>query len=415
MPDTYTRDGREGTEVFERKAIPTTFRKEARDLVSQAVRDYDWKLIVTKRGHMTLVAPEPNQEQTLNLTSNKNESSTKRLLTTVQRYGVSAADPVAPAEKKKDPDAEIKRVLDAAEERAKGFKALQEERRKDRERAAEEAKAEDIEDIVARGKAKRAAAQKKMAEAKQEDTAALVEMEGDAAERAGGPERHIVREEPMIAHRGNARGKARGYLSQTTNEREWSDGTIDYTCRMEGCEFSSDHRAGMRGHWGKHVRDGEAEPASRTERNTAPIIIPPYEPAYRFTRDASVGYTPRVDRVRALAARLQEAMEAGLDWSDLPAAAETIATEALTWTHEQSVQGTDLGGEYEPMDDSEILRRIRNLLDNGEYLAQRDEIRSLREQASELELRAIEADEARQKAEDDLAAIHDLTRRKEQA
>lgn len=413
MATTYTRDGREGSEIFTRAAIPRPFTKDIRDLVSEGVRDYDWKLVVTNRGHMTLVAPEPNQEQTINLSQTNNGGPTKRMRSAIQRYGTAADDPVAPAPAKaqvklKD---DIAKKADAAEERAKkqSFKEIQEERRRMRQMEAEEARAQELDDIISRGEERRAAA-------KEEDLKALLEVEGAAAEKASGPERWIVRQEPMIAHRGNSGdGTARGYLSPTTLEREWSDGDVEYMCRFDGCTegpgggpYVSEERRGPSSHWAVHVNAGEAEPASKMERDTAPIIIPGYDVAY-----TKGPYNPQAARVRALAQALKVAMEAGLDWDDLDGAAETLATEALTWAHEQSNAGTALAGEFEPLSAEEILRRIRNLLDNGEYMAQREEIAALKERIEQVEQMALAAEEAREQAESDLQAIHDLTRRGE--
>lgn len=405
MPTTYTRDGREGSEVFSRAVIPRPFTKDIRDLVSEGIRDYDWKLLITNRGHMTLIAPEPNQEQTINLSQTKNDGPMNRHRSTIKKFGIAADDPVAPAPEKakvklKD---DVAKKADAAEARAKAksFKDIQEERRKEREEVAQQAKAEELDDIIARGERRRAAAQA-------EDLAALLEVEGAAAEKGdGGPDRWIIRREPMIAHRGNSGdGTARGYLSPTTMEVEWSDGTIEFACRHEGCDYTSEDRRAPGSHWQKHVNAGEAQPASKMERDTAPIIIPKYELAY-----TKGPYNPQTARVRALAQALKAAMEAGLDWDDLDGAAETLASEALSWAHEQSNQGTALAGEFEPLSDAEILRRIRNLLDNGEYMAQREEIASLRERIEQVEAIATAAMEAREQAESDLQAIHDLTRR----
>lgn len=432
MPTTYTQDGRDGTTIFTRTAIPNPFKKDVRDLVSDAVRDYDWKLLITNKGHMTLIAPEPNQEQTFNLSPTKTDGPIKRMRSAIEKFGITSADPVAEAPAKAQPVLKdnIAKAADAAEQRAKeqSFKEIQEQRRKDRNRIKEldeeERRAEELDDIIARGQARREAA-------KEEELAALLEVEGAAAEKYGGPdpvvtetersgpsgllEDRVVDASPMIAHRGSSETEGRGYLSPTTLEVKWASGRTTYRCRLEGCTdgedggpYESAWRRGPGAHWALHVNRGEAVPASTMERAAAPIILPPWEPAYK-----KGGYTPRVDRVRALALHFQQVMEAGIDWSDLPAAVETLAAEALTWAHEQSNQAGELAGEREPLTAEEILVRVRNLLDNGEYMAQRAEIAAQRQRIDALEEMTLAADLAREKAESDLQAIHDLTRRGE--
>lgn len=201
----------------------------------------------------------------------------------------------------------------------------------------------------------------------------------------------VVSEGPMLAYRNR-----KGYLSEVTGERKFNDGTVEYYCLEPGCDYVGGHRSSVARHRKVHgVKPKEGQPP-------ATIEVPPHEPAYR--KD----YTPRADRVQALAAALQQAMEAGIDWTDLPGAARTLAEEALQWAHQQSEDASGLAGEREPLTAEQILARVRNLLDNGEYLAQRREIEALRERITGLEVTTAEAEKNAQRAHDTLRAFRDL-------
>jgi hypothetical protein len=200
----------------------------------------------------------------------------------------------------------------------------------------------------------------------------------------------LVSEEPMIAHR----GQGVGYPSTTTIERKWSDGSIDYACAKDGCDFVSTVRHGPRSHWQVHIREDEA---NRTNVDLIPKVdTEPHEPIYR----------PRQHRVAALAAALKELLQDGLDWDNLDAAAETLAQRALVWTHEQT--GGSMSEEREPMTAEEVLVRIRSLVDNGAYASQADKIRELEADNLELAARVEEAERVAKALDDELDAFASL-------
>lgn len=200
--------------------------------------------------------------------------------------------------------------------------------------------------------------------------------------------RYVESETQMMAHR----GQRRGYLSPTTNERKWSDGTVDFTCRSEGCDFSSESRGGISRHWRSHVSRGE-EQAGLTSEQT--YVTPPHEPIYNMS------YTPRRERVNALSAVL-----AALDLNAMTA--EELAEFVLNWQHEQSESGSRMAAEREEMTDGDILLRIRSLLDNGTYLNQQEEIENLKVQVADLDQAKCEAVATAQAAQERWTTLRSL-------
>lgn len=183
---------------------------------------------------------------------------------------------------------------------------------------------------------------------------------------------HIVSEAPMLA-KANERY---GYTSESTIERKWSDGSVDYLCSFPKCGFHTPHRLGVRSHWTKHRGKGlTARPA------TFAAEVP----------DAVV-YGPRQSRIDALAAFLKEQYEAGVDPGN-PNFFEVLAKVSLTWVHEQSKNKTEHAAEREPMSDTDMLNRIRTLLDQGQYLALQQQVSSNEETIASLTSR-VEAAEA---------------------
>lgn len=193
--------------------------------------------------------------------------------------------------------------------------------------------------------------------------------------------RTLVSEGPMLA-KNNERY---GYTSEIAIERHWSDGSVDYKCRL--CDYASPNRLSLRGHWQKHVRDGSAE------RTSAPAVV-------KVDVPLAATYAPRQSRIDALV-KILEGLD---DLSDLRA----VATAALTWVHEQSKAGTSLAAEHEDLDDTDILNRIRRLLDNGEQAQLHEQNTRLTEQVVALTAQ-LEAAEARSaKMAESLDALREL-------
>ena len=335
MTTIYTREN------FTADVIPDQFDQKTKNLIRMAI-GVGWSLGITKRGHCTLKACPPNEHITINLRSHRSaEGPMKGLVKKVNKY----ANPILAISEeqsstKEEEEAYIEQIAGRFAQTEASAARRNEAAEQERERQREE-----------RRKAKEA-----------EAAASSVQTE---------PARVIAFEGPMIARR----SQGHGYPSPTTWQVDYSDGTTVYRCRFDGCDYESDNRRGPGAHYPTHGVPVPDQPPPM-------VTIPEHEPAYH--KD---GYTPRVDRVRALAAVLKAAMEAGIDWSDLGAAAETLAAEALEWAHQQSTESGLLSAEREPLTAEEMLTRIRNMLDNGEYLAQRAEIADLRTRMAEVEQR----------------------------
>lgn len=136
---------------------------------------------------------------------------------------------------------------------------------------------------------------------------------------------------------------------------------------------------GIGSHWRRHVSRGEEQPAPKPNEM---YVVPPHEPAYERT-----GYTPRRDRVSALAQVI-----AALDLEAMTA--EELAEFVLDWQHSQSESGSRHAAEREELTPEDILNRIRTMLDNGTYLKQQEEIDALREERDILDA-AVTAAEGR--------------------
>lgn len=432
MSTRYTRDD------YTPDVLPKGLHKDVVDAITIAVA-VGWTVEV-KHIRAILRAPAPNEHQSIPFSASAPPGNMQSIARKIDKY----ANPLLRF------DSDPKRVKGAAHritaehERAEDARANKKAEAEAKKAAKEKEKAERLEQRRAEAAAKREAALRAEAERKTEmelaAERALAEKEAKAKNAASGfkaeqerrraergdtnprgldeaasegkakveqaenSDRFITHEGPMIARR--AQGK--GYLSETTIERQWSDGTADFKCAYPECTdgpdggpFISAHRLGIRGHWLKHVNAGEVQKMGAIPE--AKVEIPPYEPAYERKQ-----YTPRVDRVRALKRVLLDAIEKGLDWSDPDAAAETLAAEALAWSHEQSSSGSGLAAEREPLSAEQMLERIRTMLDNGEYLRQRDEIADLRTQMAEMGNRLDEVESERDRLKDERAALRDL-------
>lgn len=216
------------------------------------------------------------------------------------------------------------------------------------------------------------------------------------------PAGHLVSQAPMMSHQQQGHGDIPGkrYPSKSIIERHWSGGGVDFKCAL--CEFHRPKMEGIRGHWQKHVNDGSADALSDKK-----VLVedPEYMGPISPPRSS---WTPRSSRVAALAAFLRT-----LDGKD----EEETAQAVLEWIHEQSAKQSPLSAESEPLSDTEVLDRIRRLVDRGEYLEQRkafeqqaQELDTMRQELARMDRARAKAEREAERARDDMAALHDLTR-----
>lgn len=333
-------------ENFTASAVPGGFKTEVKDLVRDAIA-VGWMMVVKSKSGIALVPPAPHDKgnHTINLSTRRNSGPIQRHRSTVLKY----ANPLLVPSKK---------TAAAHEERVhqQEGKAIQKKVYEEYEAAAQKAQA---------------------SEQPQFSPTKLT----------------VVSEGPMMSRKGTNQA----YPSKIATERVYSDGSKDYICNL--CDFTGTKALSMASHWKKHIHTGEAEALpDGYQRQT--IQIPPVEPLYHRT-----GYTPRADRVAALADALAKMLKEGMDWSDPDAAARQLAERALHWQHEQSVNTTALAAEREDLTSDDVLNRIRTLLDNGLYLRQQEEIAALSRAKAEAEAKAESAAKDAQNAKDSLSAF----------
>lgn len=212
-------------------------------------------------------------------------------------------------------------------------------------------------------------------------------------------ERHIVSERPHLMHK--RLGKS--YPSKTTIERRWSDGVIDYVCAVPTCGMVSDNHLSFRGaHWAMHVRKGEGQPFDIKE--TQAVVDDPSYTEHAWTRKAAL----RAQRREALIALLKQINFQTLD-------VEVLADQVIEFYAPREGDADDKG----PLTDTQVLDRIRSLVDRGMYAEQEKAIRERDQQIEELSsyadqqmatLRkeALEAEQRAIKAESTMQALREL-------
>lgn len=305
-------------------AIPANFNKETVEIVEMALL-VGWKLHITGEGSMTIIAPDGIHKH--HFTPRRNSKNRNQILKSVARYSDPALMAIAfSADHLPDAVVNILPTVDTPgsvimsrpEDEPKVTPAVMPKRRHEFSTEPKEAT--------------------------------------------------IVSEKPMVAKA----GESRGYTSVTTIERKWSDGSMDYVCAYDGCDFASPNRKAPSGHYAAtHTRDKGTAKQPESFRALVPNAHP---------------YAPREGRIRALAELISELM--GDERSP-----EDIARVALTWVHEQSRKGTELSVEREEMSAEDMLHRIRLLLDDGRFVAMQQEVEALTTRLTESEAKIREAEE----------------------
>lgn len=218
------------------------------------------------------------------------------------------------------------------------------------------------------------------------------------------PERTVVSTAPWLARKGPRRSGGTRYESNAVLQRTYSDGSYDYLCAHDGCDFTADSARSVANHYGGS--HGRKEPH---QQPAATIIDPTYT-------------EPLTHRPYRPSDRLVDALTEWLEQSRTEYDTERdLAVAALTWMHDRP----DLPDPEpkEPLTDSEILARVRRLVDTGAIAEQERETARLRQQLQEvtdllhgqdariLELdAALEASEAqRREAKEALEALAELS------
>jgi len=191
----------------------------------------------------------------------------------------------------------------------------------------------------------------------------------------------IVSSEPWMARVSSDGRKTDLYPSQATLERTWSDGSVDYACAWEGCDYTADKPRSTSSHYRIHVMD------SGVRVDTTPTVF-----------DAKVdGY--RTVRVAHLAKEIEAALDAIVyDQFDTTTEgngglARFLATQIIT---DRLARGKEkIEEEPEPASAEDIVARMRRLLMRDEQTrAEQAEAHAenLRKQIEEI---TVERDQAR--------------------
>jgi hypothetical protein len=362
-------------ETFDRSVIPDNFKPEVKDAIEVAVM-LGWKMHLSSANSVTIASYDGRKKYHFNTV--RNSIPIKR----VRRDIVKFADPqqamlMMQSNKLMDSGHEELATLMAATMPQIGDPDTVVDHRAETE---EQARLE--QERRAQARAQRAA-EKEEAKRRQ---AAEEEAKAAAVSQRNVPEQEdrIISEKPMLAKA----NEGRAYQSESAIERLWLSGMVDYKCTK--CDYTNTNRLSIRGHYQVHSR-GKG-------RSTVP-------PTFTAEVPRAVSYKPRIERVQALAAIIQEMLNA--DPGAGPSA-EEVARQALTWVHEQSRKGTALSAEREDLGPEDTLHRIRTLLDDGSMFETRQRVTALEEQLLEAEARAEEAAARAEQAQSTLRAFMEL-------
>lgn len=155
----------------------------------------------------------------------------------------------------------------------------------------------------------------------------------------------ITKVRPWTARYAMRREGGEVYPSKAVLERKWSDGSTDYACAYEGCEFHAPEARTVSAHYGgKH---GKERPATQTDTYV----------------DPSVSWVPS-ERQKGRIARLTKELEAAAQALGGAMTAESCA-EWIVKRRDEAREG--LTDETTPLTPEQIIERVRKLVDGGAY------------------------------------------------
>lgn len=330
---------------FTPAVIPGVLKSDQRSLIITAV-GMGWSFMVKSDNNCTLRAPAPNEGQTIHVSGRRKSGPIVQLLKKVEKYGNPLLVPNLEDDKSIDHFiTQTEHAVKTAPERAPAPVSTPVEPDMDHGPTRKEVEAQKV--------------RKKR--------------------------RKIILRQPMIS-KGGSLG---GYSSNIAVERHYDDGSINYKCVR--CDFVGESPRSMASHWGKHVREDE-----RNRGGHRGVDVP-------LEREA---YQPTEERLNSLADSLENLLKVGIDWSDPTAAARQLAYRALLWENDRRHRGES--GLREPLSDTELLNKIRAMVDNGLYDALREEIADLKATVEVQEARVLAAEEEHQKTREKMLALRDL-------
>lgn len=178
-------------------------------------------------------------------------------------------------------------------------------------------------------------------------------------------ERTVVEIGPWMARNSMSSKGGMLYPSSAVTERHWSDDTVDYVCPSPGCGYESDKPRSVANHFGaKHsTEDTNAESARRSR-----FLDPQTTWEVNPRRDAAI---------HRLTHEIAAAMAAGATTPE--ELAKAIVLERIR------VRGSHAEVEVETLTDTDILMRIRRLVDTGQLAAMETEVENLSAEKAALE------------------------------
>jgi hypothetical protein len=156
---------------------------------------------------------------------------------------------------------------------------------------------------------------------------------------------------PYLARKHSGKDGGTRYESETTLERDWGNGVIDYCCAFARCDYDSGNPRSVAMHYGQqHTRKGESEPAG-----TGPLHID-----LDYTEPLTSRYRPTERLLNTLAEFLAEH-----SWDNV----DDLALLFLTWANERP----DIEHEERPLvplTDRQILDKVRMLVGQPDQSAE---------------------------------------------
>lgn len=197
---------------------------------------------------------------------------------------------------------------------------------------------------------------------------------------------YVKSEKPFLSRQATKGGVAELYESPVIVERTWSDGHVDYKCAR--CDYTSERHMSIIGHQRAHR-------SQRPYRNEIVAFEPNAQPRYR---------TGIARLANELTKALSQVTRPDDWWKDPAPYARKIAEAIYAERSENQRAEVD----DEPLDDGEVLDRIKRMLLRNEAVDRERDMAPLRQQIEALssEVVALQAayeaeNDARQKAQED--------------
>ena len=184
----------------------------------------------------------------------------------------------------------------------------------------------------------------------------IAQEDAEPATSADGDVRSVVSRRPWLARMGSNREKAETdyYESETTEEVTYSDGSVEYACRLEGCDYTAPRPHSVASHYRSHVNKGEV---SRIGKRVPVVQDAPFDTSLMVERGPRHVEGHRYQPSERLLAALEEFLR------DSGATDPTgLAFAALTWFHERPDLDDAETRVREPLTDAQMVAKIRAIV-----------------------------------------------------